>query len=226
LTGARGDVEIETLCREYPLLYHMAEVGSWDGIRDNGLLSTSALLTRYLVKGTQRFQYESQHRPNKVTLANARLGSAVIRDQKPMSNPRLRMCLQDGLTPRDWYETLNCKVFFWVSRTRLIRLLQAREYRHLEHDVLTVRTEPLVRAYSHAILLCHMNSGNTFPIPHKRGRDTFRRIADYPVGVRSGKPRPAVVELVIEHGVPNIVQFVAAVDRMHGKRTLRHIPLR
>ena len=44
----------EEFVRRYPRLYHMAQVGSWPSIERNGLLSTSALLDLFQIKGEAR----------------------------------------------------------------------------------------------------------------------------------------------------------------------------
>jgi hypothetical protein len=64
-----------------------------------------------------------------------------------------------------------------------------------------------------------MNSGNTWPMPHRRGTDIFCRIPDYPVK-RSGKPVKNVVELVVDYAVPNIAKYVVEVRRMQGSEVL------
>jgi hypothetical protein len=67
-----------------------------------------------------------------------------------------------------------------------------------------------------------MNSGNTWPMPHRRGIDSFRRIPDYPAK-RSGKPIKPVVELVVDYAVPNIAEYVVEVRRMQGSEVLKVI---
>jgi hypothetical protein len=49
------------------------------------------------------------------------------------------------MTPREWYETLNRRVFFWVDRKRLVKLLGARAYRDRPHLVLELDTSGLRR---------------------------------------------------------------------------------
>lgn len=164
----------------YPRLWHMAEDGSWTSIQQHGLLSTSALLDLYGVEGDQRAMILSQHRPECVTVAKLGLPNAVIRDQKPMSQGALQTCLQGGLTPQDWFQLLNDKAFFWLSRERLRGLLRARAYRDQPQTVLTVRTDTLVAAHRDRILLSPINSGSTIYKPQPRGEDTFLPIADYP----------------------------------------------
>lgn len=103
------------------------------------------------------------------------------------------------------------QVFFWAEEHRLHGLLGARDYRNLEHDVLTIDSAPSVREYANNIWLCHMNSGNTWPMLHARGIDIFKRIADYPANTR--KPTPdsgytfersaprSVVHAALAHGI-------------------------
>ncbi|MBS2130047.1 DUF7002 family protein [Burkholderia thailandensis] len=200
----------------------MAERDTWESIRTRGLLSTSAVLDHFGLTGADRVQYESQQRPIKMEVILNHPASIVLRDQKPMPRSRLITALQDGITPEDWYRIINAKVFFWATRTRLLSLLNARDYRLLEHDVLTIDAAPFIRAYADQIWLCHMNSGNTWPWPHPRGANTFRRISDYPTG-RSGRPLKEVAELVVDHSVPDIAQYVIEVNRMRGAEVLRRI---
>jgi len=212
-------MDAELLIKIYPRLYHMAEGGSWASISKHGLLSTSALLDLFEYTGDQRFAVESTHRSESVTISHSAHGKAVVRDQKPMSDRGLLRSLQDGLTPREWYQILNRRVFFWTSLERLHRLLDARPYRGKSHDVLIVRTEPLVEEYYKRVTLSPINSGCTKPFPRARGCETFLPIAQYPYDMWS-KRRPAwdaIVEVAVESGVQDIQKFLIEVVRMKGK---------
>lgn len=215
-------MEIEALIHRYPYLYHMAERESWPSIRRHGLLSTTALLDRHGINGKQRLQFEEAHRPEKVPLVVDKTQTVILRDQKPMSDDRLEMCLQEGLTPRDWYKLLNGMVFFWVSEQRLLRLLNARAYRNDEHDVIKLRSGPLIQAHFEKIRLCHMNSGNTWPYPHKRGKHVFQKIEQYPAHPRTKVPLKEVVELVVDYGL-DINEYVVSVKRMRGDQLISQI---
>ena len=208
-------MRLEVLLSRYPKLYHMAESGSWPSIVKLGLLSTAAALDFSGIVDEQRHQLERQHRPEKVALPKSRGERIVLRDQKPMDDTRLSRALVDGTTPSDWYAFLNGRVFFWTSEERLLRLLGARDYRATAHDVLVINTKALVNEYSDRILLCHMNSGNTYPIPHHRGMGIFRRIEEYPT-TPTGLPKKEVVELTVGYSVPNISSFVERVVEMRG----------
>lgn len=210
--------ELDELLSDSPTLYHMAERGSWLSIREHGLLSTSALLDRYGLSGAERIPVEARRRPTSVTLTQVGLGSVVVRDQLPMDDKGLGRCLQDGLSPEEWYRLLNSKVFFWLTRDRLLRLLNAGTYRAEEHDVLQLDAKALMDAYADKIWLCPMNSGCTKPFPHPRGQTTFQRIATYPYADWKAKRKRGerVVELAVDYAVPNIARFVSRVSRMKG----------
>jgi hypothetical protein len=124
-------MEIERLIELYPRLYHMAERGTWESIRQRGLFSASAVLDHFGLVGADRASYESMQRPAKVEIVTGHPASIVLRDQKPMPHNRLLVALQDGITPEEWYRTINAKVFFWATRERLLGLLNARDYRNM-----------------------------------------------------------------------------------------------
>jgi hypothetical protein len=217
-------MEVERLVGRYPTLYHMAEDESWESIRRHGLLSTSALLDRFEVEGGERFEVEggerfaieSTRRPEIVRVDHPEHGTALVRDNKPMQEKALERCLY-GMTPREWYEHLNRRVFFWVERKRLLKLLGARAYRNRPHLVLEVVAAELLDRHAEWVTLSPINSGTTFAMnPAPRGPDTFRRIADYPDG-------KLVVEFAVDYAVPNIADFVLSVSRWHGAEKLEEV---
>jgi hypothetical protein len=217
--------ELAELVTDCPILYHMAERGSWQSIREHGLLSTSALLDFYEIDPETRKEIEEQRRSASVTLKSRALAPAVIRDQLPMTDAGLTRCLPNHLSPAAWYKRLNEKVFFWLTRDRLIRLLNAGSYRTMAHDVLEISTQGLLDSYFSRIWFCPMNSGCTKPIPHPRGDDTFLRIPDYPYAQwrRKRKRGERVVEFVIDYSVPDISKYVHRVVEMRGDQELRTI---
>lgn len=141
------EAELEELITNCPILYHMAERGSWESIKQYGLLSTSALLDHYAVLPPIRTDIESRHRPKSVEVTGDGLPRAVVRDQIPMSDAGLKRALPAHISPSDWYELLNAKAFFWLSEERLHKLTNAKAYRDREHDVLEVDTRSLIDAH-------------------------------------------------------------------------------
>jgi len=217
-------MNVDALISRYPTLYHMAEKDTWPSIRAAGLLSTTAILDRFNISGDERLALEEGHRSEKIAVGPP--GSQVVlRDQKPMRPSRLEEALIDGTTPREWYKFLNGRVFMWAKEERLFGLLRAQHYRTLEHDVLTIDTQALVATHHDRVWLCRMNSGNTLPVPHPRGMDDFKRIADYPINARSGAPLKEVVEVIVDYSIPDVAEYVLEIRRMRGSTVLGSIPL-
>ncbi len=217
--------DIEKLVSRHPVLFHMAERGSWRSIRTHGLLSTSALLDLFGYAGFPRDQLESNRRPKSVTIEHEIHGQAVVRDQKPMTDAALERCLLDGLTPSAWYQMLNARVFFWLTEERLRRLLNAGPYASSNHDVLSIETRTLIEQYRELITLAPINTGNTRPYAQPRGRATFSSIDDYPYREWMAKRRGVdpVVELAVMGGVSQIERFIISVKEMRGSQVVRVI---
>lgn len=217
--------ELKELVDDCPTLFHMAALGSWPSIQENGLLSTTALLDRYKITGEARVAIEERRRDASVAIKQQGLPDAIVRDQLPMTDGGLQRCLPKHLAPGDWYKILNQKTFFWLTKDRLIRLLNAGTYRNEAHDVLEVSTQGLLDNYYDKIWFCPMNSGSTKPMPHARDENTFRRIPDYPYS--SWRPKRArgerVVEFVIDYGVPDIRKYVTRVVEMKCDKEIRTI---
>lgn len=211
----------------YPRVYHMAESGSWPSIRRHGLLSTSALLDLFEIRGEQRLAIESSHRPNSVQITHPVHGVAVIRDQIPMRETALRKCLR-GCSPKEWYELLNRRVFFWVTEERVQTLLTARAYRANEHLVITVDSAKLLERHGSQARLSPINSGSTIYRPVSRGLNLFRDFSDYPYEERrrARGVAHAIAELAIDYSVPNFKDLVSRVERRRGERVLEVIASR
>jgi hypothetical protein len=203
----------EEFCTRYPLLWHMAEDGTWDSIDRYGLLSTSSLLDLYGINGPDRALIEGQHRLESIELKTDGLPTSVVRDQAPMHEPTLAKILTDGLTPSDWYRILNERVFFWVSARRLDKLLGARRYRDRAHTIVVVETGALLDRYHDRVTLCPMNSGNTMMIAMPRGLKTFAPLDEYPFFERHQAGLEPVVELAVQGKVEDIRTVAVRVER-------------
>jgi hypothetical protein len=109
-----------------------------------------------------------------------------------------------------------------------MRLLAARPYRTLEHDVLTLDTARLIDDLGDTVLLAPYNTGSTAYEPPARGAETFRSISDYPYDEWRAKgrgSRDAIVELVVPRGVDNIRDYVTRVERRRGDQLLEAVRL-
>lgn len=217
--------ELDELVGDCPELFHMAERGGWKGISENGLLSTTSLLDLYKIGGADRHAIESVRRDHCVPISGNGLPPAIIRDQLPMDDQGLLRCLPEEITPSDWYRFLNKKVFFWFTKDRLHRLTNAKAYRDMEHEVLVLDTKRLIKDYAEKIWLCPINSGCTKPMPHPRDFKTFSRINDYPYAHWRAKRKRGerAVELCIDEGVPNILDYVKNAFVIQGDTELSRI---
>ena len=211
-------VSISELATTYPRLYHITSEGSWPSIQQYGLLSTEALLDLFGVDGEFRTSVLAARRPDCVPITNPQYGRAIIRDQKPLIESRLRTVLQDGMTPREWYELLNRKTFFWVAESRFETLRNARAYEGLRQTLLIVDCAKLLARHADQVTLCPMNSGASRPMAFPRGRRTFLPIAEYPFeeSRRKRGRKGAVVELTVEYSVPDIRDLVISVSELGG----------
>ncbi|MGH9490245.1 MAG: DUF7002 family protein [Terriglobales bacterium] len=214
----------EQFTLHYPRLYHMAEAGAWPSVQSYGLLSTTALADLFEIDGDARDRILSQHRPESVSIWHQRYGSAVIRDQKPLRESVLRRCLC-GMTPRQWYEMLNSRVFFWVTQERVQTLLNARAYRDRDHTVITVETARFVAKYADRILLSPINSGSTIYNAQKRGPCTFRPFSNYPFEERRRLRgvKNAVAEAAVDYSIPDLGDFALRVELRRGSNPPRVI---
>ena len=204
-------------CQRYPCLYHMAEATALPSIRAHGLLSTAALLDLYEIHGAARERIERVRRPAFVEVEHPRHGRALIRDQWPLSDATLAPVLRDGLTPADWYALLNARVFCWVDEKRLTRLLGT--YRKRRNVVLVLDSARVLADHAERVTLSTINSGYSLRYAQPRGRDTFRRLADFPthrVGA-NGKPvRLEVAECAFDYSLPDVESYLVE---------LREVPL-
>ena len=203
----------------HPNLYHMAEQGSWESIREHGLLSTSALLDRFEIAGPERQVIESAHRPVSTKLNHPHFGVAIVRDQRPMSESKLRSCLI-GMEPQEWYELLNRRVFFLPTIERLVGLLSARAYRNSPHVVIEVDTSILLEQRLNQTTLSRINSGSTFYNPVPRGKETFLPLSEYPQAWWRAR---RLGEVAVDYGIPNVANMVASVEEWVGSSKLQTV---
>ena len=211
--------QLEKFIARHPVLFHMADAGSWDSIRRYGLLSVSALLDLYEIKGTQHSELFSMWRPCSILIRHPIYGNAVIRDQHPMPPDRLMRELEKGISPSAWYETLNKKCFFWVDEIRLLKMLNTSLYKDNEHDVLTLDTRSLIERDSPRIRVSHINTGYAGRSATKRSAATFHTIQECSrVGRKDG-----IAELTVEPRVDNIEEVTLSVVRRKGSEVLETI---
>jgi hypothetical protein len=210
--GEAVGITAPEIIERYPILYHMASHGSWPLIQQHGLLSSSALVDLFEVPEPRKTALLTTQRHTSEPITHPKYGTAILRDQKVLSAKSLARCLT-GCTSAEWYSILNERVFFWLSHHRLITLMSAREYVRKQHTILHMNTAGIVGRYEKEIELAAMNTGNTLPFPHPRGRSTFRRLEEYDYQKRHKlNDYSAVVELTVLKGVPDVARDVIRVE--------------
>lgn len=217
-------VTIEELVAIHPQLFHMAEEGTWESIKQNGLLSTTALLDLFGIEGKSRTEIEEANRRTSVIISDTKLGSAVIRDQIPMSDRALDKCLT-GMSRAEWYRMLNSRVFFWATKDRVVTLQNARAYRERTNLVMTIDALGLLNAHSDRVSLSPINSGSTIFRPQPRGPHTFLPLSDYPFydWKKKRSAKCAIVEVTVDYSVPDIADFVTSAVHMRNGEVIDQI---
>jgi hypothetical protein len=215
----------DQLVEHYPTLFHMASAGSWPTIQTHGLWTTQQIVA------TSAGAFEdlalTERRPHSVTAEHPTLGPVTIRDQAPLRMQFLEGCLTD-MSVRQWLDTLNDRVFFWLHPDKLDKLLGARLYRSFEQDVLVIDTKSLLDAHEDRVRLSPVNSGATlYPNATARGSHTFTTVEDYPYAERRRKKtvREAVTELAVIDGVHDIRDHVVRVERRLGPEIVDRYPV-
>lgn len=204
--------------QRYSQVFHVTAPGSWPNIEALGLLSTSALLDLYGVPKDERVPLEERRRPDPYPLFDPRYGQAVLRDQHPLSESKLEGCLT-GMTVPQWLRLLNGRVFFWVGRDRLKKLLKA--YGGEEHEVITFDSARLLKSHGTRVELSPINSGSTLHRPVPRGSRTFRPLSIYET-VEKGAP----VELTVLYSVPDARDLAERVELFAGPERLQELWVR
>ena len=125
-------------------MFHCADAVNVGSIHRIGLLSTNELL-RLGCFGSATEALVRAHRPRGTALPSG----VFIRDQGPMPPQSLSRCLDGGISVDEWSHVVNDHVFFWLSRERAHRHLNALRGR--AQVLLTVDVQSLVDAYARAV---------------------------------------------------------------------------
>jgi hypothetical protein len=198
--------------------YHLVDASNWASVQNHGLMSACRLMQ---VCGGIEDGAAQHHRPTSRRLASG----VLIRDQKPMPPKALARCLRSGLTPEDWFELLNSKVFFWLDARRLNR--QRLACGASPQVALVVNASRLLMKYNGLATVTPINSGNALRSAAPRNLTTFVPYQRWLIdgwayeNIPGARPRPRShrpIELTIDEAVPDILDYiVAAVPLNPGK---------
>jgi len=212
------------LIATYPRIFHMAEASAWEGIQRHGLLSTGALVDLFETPDPRRNRLLAERRSDMTAVHHAVHGTALIRDNGPLSERKLAACLTDMTVP-EFLRLINSKVFFWPTQKRLDTLFATSAYRDRPHLILTVDTASLLASHADRVTLSPINSGATVHDAPKRGSDTFKSIADYDFEYwRTKRTRPtAVAEICVDHSVPDITKHLVEAYVRHPDGSIQAV---
>lgn len=206
----------EQLAAHCPTLFHLTPTAHVESIRRHGLLSTSALLTRFGVRDEEREKLETTRRAQPVTLTRREWGTVQLRDQHPLSVRGLERALGGMLSVEAWLRLINGRVFLFPNRERLERLAAA--HRHEAQSVLHVDTQRLIERHADGIEISHMNTGATAPFAHPRGPGTFQPLREYPYDERRRRlgRRDALAEVTVRWAIPDLDSCLLRVELLHA----------
>jgi hypothetical protein len=187
----------------YPVLFHISLARDVEQIMRHGLLSTTALLDLCGIEGELRSRIEVYQRPKAISISHPVHGEFLTNDQAPMNASALAKCLTD-LTPQQWCESLNSRIFLWPRRERVIRHIGAKLAAGTKRIVLAFDTRSLFETLDVDLFeLSPINSGNTMRKAAPRGSSTFRRFRDYPFHERrkSEGLKSAIAEVTYPYAI-------------------------
>lgn len=196
----------------------MAEAENWPLIGRSGLLSTSELIRQAGLTAAEAQVFRA-YRAHAMRLPSG----AIIRDQRPMPPSSLIRCLQDGLTPQDWYDLVNSRVFFWADTRRLLRHLAACAPR--PQVLVTVDAHRLLECYGERAFVTPFNAGNARRRPALRSQASFvpwrtwlstRWASEASPGRHTRLPSHPPAELAIDGSVPDLADFVIEARTIAG----------
>lgn len=211
--------------REIRIAYHLVDIRNWKSIQAQGLLSTERLVELSTNADAASLR---QHRPKGAYLDVG----AYIRDQSPMPRKSIERALRSGLTPEDWFELLNSKVFFWLDLKRLNRHRAACKSQ--KQVVLAIDAGRMLEEYATQASVSPINTGNAMRAATPRNLTTFVSYRDWVESGWDSEQVPGLsrrsrslwpAELTITGAIPDIARFIIGSVYLDGDEELteRHI---
>lgn len=201
-------MDIETFCRRYPRLFHLADARNWPSIQSHGLLATQRLIERFAAGRDREIEAARRHASVPLSTNSGRSPFVYIRDQHQINPPQFPTCLV-GCDEWEYRQLLNRRVFFWTDAARLERLHSY--YRRQPQVLLTIDSRRLLTRYADQTELTAINSGYIRRKPALRGPHTFVPLEAWPA---SGGRK--VVETTVLDGVPDILAMLLSVQHFDG----------
>ena len=110
----------------YPQLYHVSLCSDSETVLRLGLLSAASVLDSVGASASLRKTLQQSQRKSVIHVSHPVHGALFLNDQLPLPASALVRCLI-GITPAQWYEELNQRIFFWLSRSQAERFAAVRK---------------------------------------------------------------------------------------------------
>ncbi|MBR0647167.1 DUF7002 family protein [Plastoroseomonas hellenica] len=205
----------EATRRDLPeVAFHIVEGENWAHLRREGLMSARDLLAANGLPAACGWRQETLILPD----------GRVIRDQRPMPPAALARCLDDALSPDDWYDLLNGCVFFWLDEARVQRHAKALAKR--DQILLRLDARRLAAAYAQHVRLSPFNLGAAIRRPARRGLRTLVPLEDWRRdawktealhGMTPRSPSHAPAEMIVLTAIPDLDEFVMTAEALPAR---------
>lgn len=190
LTCHAGAMKPEQFLTRCPSLWHVAPAGSWETIRQRGLMTAAQLIDASDLDEDQRTELHETPRPHAVPLTVDGV-EVVLRDQGPLFKADLATVLEPGMTVADWVRILNRRIYLFTDQAAMRKVLDKYLASDGAQDVISFSPRRLFDADWSRI---ELSAQNTAAIARRsdpyKGRDTFLPITRFP------DRRPAEVTIV------------------------------
>jgi len=208
-------VRPEEFAREFPCLFHVADIRGWRSILDHGLLSVSAVCEALQLSAKHREKLESQRRTTLKLFEKQPLGTVVLREQGAIHPRALEAALVD-MTVHDWYRELSRRVFFFPSAEAMRPLLETYHGQRLPQAVFRVDAARLLTKHAQDVSVSAINTGSAKRRATPRGAATFERLADFEYAAAPLR-RHGIAEVTVDWAVPDFVEYVINVERVDAQ---------
>ncbi|SNT27385.1 hypothetical protein SAMN05421770_106243 [Granulicella rosea] len=188
-------MDVPAFTQLFPKLYHLTFASNLPGIRQHGLLSTTALAKLHGFDEDELRATVTERRR-----CIQQLHGVTLRDQIPMNEKKMKTCLV-GVSIPEWIALLNTKIFFFLSKEKALEF--AGKYADYENVLLETDTAGLLTTHAEDATLCRIHPGAFLSNARPRGRNSFIPIAEY----LYKKSRDTPAELTLDTAVPNILDI-------------------
>ena len=209
-------MDADEFAERVPCLFHVTDREAWPLIERHGLLSTNSMIERFVTDPDHAERLRSERRAKPVPLYEGVAGErAMLNDNIPLVFSRLASALDDGLTPVEWLQLLNERVYFFPARRKADSFIEAGRRGGRRKLMLTFDARSLATAHLDRLFIAPINTGSALRTPARRGRAIFAPVAsitwdEFATRRSAIKTSPdTVAEVSLLGDLPNAVNHLA-----------------